>query len=36
MPNIVMIDFADLDKCPFTRGLDTTAATMFTETARNG
>lgn len=36
MPNIVMIDFANLKKCRFIRGLNTTAATMFTQAARNG
>jgi hypothetical protein len=34
MPNIVMVDFADLDKCKFIYDLNTTAATMLTDTAR--
>lgn len=31
MPNIVMIDFASLDKCDFIYGLNTTANTMLTD-----
>jgi hypothetical protein len=34
MPNIVMIDFADLDKCKFIFELNTTAATVLTQTAQ--
>jgi hypothetical protein len=35
MPNIVMIDFADLDKCSFIRDLNDTAGTKFTEAVRH-
>lgn len=34
MPNIVMIDFADLDKGQFIHDLNTVAATMLTQTAQ--
>ena len=35
MPNIVMIDFANLRKCTFIRSLNDVAATQFTQAVRN-
>lgn len=34
MPNIVMVDFADIQKGTFIHGLNTTATTMLTDAAR--